>query len=282
MWTLDFETEAIEGNVSAFPPKPIGLAVRFPDGSKHYETDWERMGHILEEAWLQPKLFHNSKFDIAVAMHWFTFAMPEATTINDTQYLIFLDDPHAPSLSLKPSAQRLLGEAPTEQDTLRDWILAHVPGATKKNFGAYICKAPLEIVAPYAIGDVDRTYNLFEKLMPSIVQRGMNEAYRREQKLMPILYDAELRGLRVDMDALSQANSDMANALSETDYRIHKLLGYVFNVGANDELAAALEKAGVVKDWPLTPTGRRSVAKDALQKAVSNPEVLALLLYRRC
>lgn len=279
MRVLDFETEAIVGNTSAFPPKPVGLAVR--DGlRREYITDWEQMGHALAEAWHDDMLFHSAKFDVSVARHHFKLPAPDPLKVHDTTYLIFLNDPHAPSLSLKPSAARILGEPPVEQDILRDWILHNVEGATKKNFGAFIARAPKEIVGPYAIGDVDRTFRLYEKLMPEIKSKGMEEAYVREQLLCPILVDAEERGLRVDMPALSESVDTMTVALKECDSRIHKLLGYTFNVDSSDELAQALDKAGLVQDWPLTPTGRRSTAKDALQRAVTSPEVLALLLYR--
>lgn len=225
-------------------------------------------------------LFHSAKFDIAVVTHWFGFPEPDPLLVNDTTYLIFLDNPHAASLSLKPSAERILGQKPEEQDILRDWILGHVIGATKKNFGAYICRAPVEIVGPYAIGDVDRTHALFAHLMPKIIAQGMEAAYRREQLLCPILVDAEKRGLRVDMKGLEQSLVEMTAALKECDSRIYTLLGSTFNVDSSDELAQALGKAEMVESWPLTPTGKRSTAKDALQRAVSNKEVLALLLYR--
>lgn len=280
MWTLDFETEAIERNTSAFPPKPIGLAVRQPDGATHYETSTPRMYKALAMAWHDNMLFHSAKFDVSVARHWFKLPEPDPLNVHDTTYLIFLHDPHAPSLSLKLSAERILGEAPTEQDALRDWILRNVPGSTKKNFGAYICKAPVEIVAPYAIGDVGRTWRLYEKLMPEIEAKGMRKAYEREQLLMPILVGAERRGLRVDMQVLERSIVEMTAALGECDNRIYGFLGSTFNVASSDELAQALDKAGLVAEWPLTPTGKRSTAKDALQRAVANPEVLALLLYR--
>jgi len=280
MFTLDFETEAISGNTSAFPPKPVGLAVRQPDGAKYYETSWVGMGAALERAWSGDMLFHSAKFDVSVARHYFNLPPPDPLKVHDTTYLIFLHDPHAPNLSLKPSAERILGQKPEEQDALRDWILKHVEGSTKKNFGAFICKAPVEIVAPYAIGDVNRTFALYEHLMPKIEAQRMGEAYRREQLLCPILVDAERRGLRVDMPALEQSIKDMTAALKECDSRIFKALSCTFNVDSPDELAQALDKAGMVESWPLTPTGRRSTAKDALQRAVTNPEVLALLLYR--
>jgi DNA polymerase-1 len=281
MWVLDFETEAIVGNTSKFPPKPVGLAYRTPDGESDYTTEWAWMANILSNAWKENMLFHHSKFDVSVAMKWFSLPFPRnPLNVHDTQFLIFLHDPHAASLSLKPSAERILGEPPEERDELRDWILRNVPGATKKEWGAHISKAPVELVRPYALGDVGRTWRLFRTLHPIIVEKGMEEAYQREQLLMPILYEAELRGLRVDIDRLSGDIDKMDAAVKTADSRIFSILGSTFNVESSDELAQALDAAGAVKEWQLTPTGRRSMAKGALTSGVTNPELLALLLYR--
>lgn len=282
MWTLDFETEAIEGNTTRFPPKPVGLAIRDPYWVTAYITDWEQMRLCLQKVWSQPLLFHNAKFDIAVAMEWFELPYPpNVLNVHDTQFLIFLHEPHAPSLSLKPSAERILGLPPEEQNKLMDWIIRNVPGATKKSWGAFICKAPKELVAPYAIGDVERTHKLFEYLMPIIKDKGMVEAYIREQQLLPILMAAEKRGLRVDIKALEYAIDLMGQAIEETDKRLFSLLNSTpFNLSSSAELAQALDKAGIVKQWVLTPTGARSTAKDALRRCVANSEVLQLLLYR--
>jgi DNA polymerase-1 len=281
MWVLDFETEAIEGNTSKYPPKPVGLAIRESNSHEYYLTDWQAMRAACHEVWEQELLFHHSKFDVSVAMYWFGLPMPrDPLKVHDTQFLIFLHDPHADSLSLKPSAERILGEPPEEQDILKDWILRNVPGATKKNWGAFIAKAPVEIVELYALGDIGRTWRLFEKLYPLIREQGMLEAYQREQRLMPILYRAERQGLRVDTERLSKDIDLMDASIKSADARIHSILGCTFNVDSDEELAQALDSAGAVTQWKLTPTGRRSMAKGALTSGVNNPELLALLLYR--
>lgn len=280
MWTLDFETEAIENNVSKFPPAPVGLAVIAPDGDRDYLTDQSQIRNALVSAWNQPKLFHNGKFDVSVAMVAYGLPFPPALTVNDTQYLIFLEDPHAPSLSLKPSAERILGQAPEEANALADWIIRNVPEAKKSNWGAFIARAPVELVRPYALGDVDRTKALYDHLMPKIESKGMGGAYQREQHLLPILHRAEVRGLRVDLPALSLCIDQMDADLRRVDALIHTKFGQTFNLDSPDELASALDAAGMVTDWPLTPGGKRSVAKDALRGAMNNPEMLALLLYR--
>ncbi len=117
MFTLDFETHGIQPWPD-YPPKPVGLSVMFPDGSTQYlawghpsgnNTTEQSARELLQSCWHEELLFHNSSFDIEVAMKW--FGLPYPRKVDDTLFLLFLYDPHASSLSLKPSAKRILGIA---------------------------------------------------------------------------------------------------------------------------------------------------------------------------
>jgi len=167
--TFDFETQKIV-NGSPTPPKPVGVAVKKGKAKSKYYA-W---GHPVEnncteataaavvKALNLPKhhwIFHNAKFDVGVMMqHW--YMTPEAV-VDDTMIMAFLANPHAKSLALKTQAARVLNWPPDEQDALTEWIVANVKGATEKNAGAYIAQAPGKLVGKYAIGDVDRTYALY-------------------------------------------------------------------------------------------------------------------------
>jgi hypothetical protein len=79
--------------------------------------------------------------------------------------LAFLTDPFG-ELSLKPLAEKLLGEPPTEQEAVRDWLVKHgVCRANDKSWGAHISRAPGNLVGTYAIGDIKRTLGLFNHFM---------------------------------------------------------------------------------------------------------------------
>lgn len=170
MITLDFETEAIVGNPLVVPPRPVGLAIYWPSGIKEYIPDWDDMKLNWEAALTSSHdlLFHNAPFDLSVGCHYFSTSWPPWERIHDTMYLLFLADPYAFSLSLKPSAERYLDEPPEEQNKLHDWIVANIPEATKKNAGKFISLAPIELVRPYAIGDVVRTKGLYDHFARSL------------------------------------------------------------------------------------------------------------------
>lgn len=307
MITIDFETEGIDGNPVYNPPKPVGVSIKFgSDPSKYHawghptgnNTTFEKGRQALLEAldaapqgpgWLA----HNAPFESAVLRKWYGYVAPDPLLVHDTQYVLFLTDPYAFSFSLKPSAERVLGMAPEERDEVRDWLLANQPmkhkgitiadckeeSATRHAWGRYICLAPGELVGRYAEGDTDRTYLLWHHLMPQVLNNGMKEAYEREQYLQPILSESSLRGVRLDSERLAADIEKYRAAQKVSDDYIFSRLGE-FDLDKDAQLADALDRAGLITEWVLTPTGRRSVARKNLVGRVRDPELIKHLSYR--
>ena len=293
MLVADFETEAIVGNPVARPPVPVGLAVK-KQGKKPVYLHWghhdsvdgstqrQKAVAVLAEAKAnkEPILFHNAKFDVAVAAAHLGVDFDtgyDPLLIHDTMFQIFLKEPYANTFSLKPSSERILGIAPEEQDALRDWILAHVAGSTPKNFGAYIARAPASVVAPYAIGDITRTLALHNFLIDKIP----HAAYEREQRLRPILMESERRGVCVDQESLENDVATYEKTLVYCDEAIRRALKAPnCDLSKPQQMADALESAGLIGQWVLTPTGKRSVSRDNLEKAIADKPFLNLLQYR--
>jgi DNA polymerase I len=293
MLTIDFETGAIVGNPIFNPPKPVGVSIKHGALKSDYlawghptgnNTTFEKASSLLKTALARSHkaggwLAHNAPFECAVLRKWFNYQAPDPLLVHDTMYQLFLTDPYAFSLALKPSAERVLGLAPEEQTELMHWILSNVPQATKKDWGAYISKAPGDLVAKYACGDTDRTYALHAHLMPQILDAGMLPAYQREQRLAPILAQSTLHGVRVDCDKLDADIQIYTAAQAKAEEYIHGKLG-VFNIDSDAELADALDRAGMVTNWTLTPTGKRSTARKNLVGNVADPDLLHYLSYR--
>jgi DNA polymerase-1 len=286
---IDFETDAIEGNPSVRPPKPVGVALKRPGYKGRYFAWGHPEGNnqdgpgnavgIMQSHIDQgnPVLFHNGKFDTAVMLDHLGMTLPDDPTLmHDSMFQIFLYDPYAQTFSLKPSSERILGIKPDEADAVRDWVLAHIP-CKPSEWGAHIGKAPASIVGPYAIGDVDRTFKLWEFLRTKIPQ----VPYQREQRLMPIVQESERHGIRVDMEFLPRDLAKYEATLAACDRALRKVLKAPnINLDSGDELADALDAAGLVEQWVLTPTGKRSVARENLEAAVANPALRGLLGYR--
>jgi DNA polymerase I-like protein with 3'-5' exonuclease and polymerase domains len=281
MITIDFETHAIDG---ALPPKPVGVSVKMndqpsvylhwghPDGSNIAEEGAKR---IVADCFRSDEILcHNGKFDLSVAKYHWGLDFPQH--IHDTEFLLFLEDPHNDNLSLKPNSERLLGLPPVEQADLHDWIRANV--SKKGNPGAYIAKAPSYLVAPYACSDTDRTYEVFRVLHDKY--KGV--AYDREIELLPILAQSTLDGVRVDEAKLHEDIAFYRAVLEfEVDESIFSYLGSSgFNIDSDEELANAIDASHVEVEWVRTPAGKRSTSKENLPKALKDQYLLSLLRYR--
>lgn len=305
--TIDFETRPTEPRPD-YPPKPVGFSLRLAGERKtHYYAWGHPIGNncsladakrVLKSVWSSgtPLLFQNGKFDVDVAeVHMGVKPITDAVKIHDTMFLLFLTDPHAMSLSLKPSAERVLGMAPTERDDVARWLVTHqdelkreglLPANEKKitmsNSGKWICLAPGDLVGKYADGDVLRTYKLFRKLYPEVVARGMLPAYQREQKLMPIMLNNEREGMLCDIRRLTRETKMYESALITADEWIRDMLGVPdLNIDSDADLAEALDSAGIVTEWALTKTGKRSTSKKNMKvEHFNNADVAAVLGYR--
>lgn len=300
---IDFETIGIDDRPN-YPPAPVGVSIK-PYGklSKYYawghasgnNCSWGEAREALRQVWLNDEgiLFQHGKFDIDVAEVHMGLPPPSWDKVHDTLFLLFLDDPNQQELGLKPSAQRLLGLAPDEQDAVSEWLITNqpIPGvkisrskASEHYFGRYVAYAPGELVGQYAVGDTDRAAAVFELLWPKTEARGMLEAYDRERELVRILLEMERDGIRVDLKRLRHDVDAYTYWQGEVDQWVIKALKApkTINLNSGDELMAAMVAAGKVdEDAALrTKTGKLQTNKDALLKSVSDTVLLSMLRYR--
>jgi DNA polymerase I-like protein with 3'-5' exonuclease and polymerase domains len=274
--TVDFETEAID-NRPRYPPKPVGISIKergkkprywaFGHPTKNNCTEAEAK-RALKAVYAtgEPLLYQNGAFDVEVADEHWDLRPKSYDLVNDLMYLLFFRNPHSRSFSLKPSAEKYLGMPPEEQDAVRQWLIDN--GVVKKNqkdWGAYICKAPGDIVGTYSNGDTIRTEKLWDHLVPWCNEHDVWDAYRREQQLMPILLRNSKEGLRINVRRLARDIKLYEAAQQKAMAWLQKRLKTPnLNPDSGNELADALEKCEVVTEFAATPTGLRSVAKDTM------------------
>lgn len=307
---MDFETEEIEGRPK-YPPQPVGVSIE-PWGQKGRYYAW---GHptknncskadavrALKTAYKDARgngglLFHNSKFDWDVAEVWMElmgFSI-DHREVHDTQFIMFLLDPHAYDLGLKPMAAKHLGIEPGERDAVKDWLFEHfadlkrdglVPSTAKitnGNWGAYISKAPGDLVGKYATGDTLRTRKLFAWGYPQVVEMGMLPAYQREQRLMPILLRNEREGMRCDLPALERDYKMYETALVKVDQWLSKKLKHdgPLPFTSPAKMAEILDSNGIITEWTLTPSGQKSMSKKVLKASMYHDKQVFLALGYR-
>lgn len=296
---IDFESWAIQPRPK-YPPKPVGVAIKLPRKKARYyawghptknNCTFEQAKYALELALLgdRPVVFHNAKFDLAVLEEGMGVCLPDKERVHDTMILAHLNDPYEPTFALKPLSEKHLGLPPEERDAVRDWLVENgVCKAGAKDWGASIAMAPGDLVGAYAIGDVDRTLGLYKKYALSIEERGMSAAYERERFLIPLLHENEKQGVRVDRERLLTDVREYQAAMETVEAWLRKRLkAPTLNLGADQQLADALDKAGVVTEFGMTPPsktypqGQRSVSKKNLRKSMFSDERVFLALGYR-
>lgn len=295
---VDFETEAIKPRPH-YPPKPVGVAIRSPDGRRKYYAFGHPTGNnstvgtarrALKEAYeADHVVMHFAGFDLDVAACHMGLAPPKR--VDDTLFLAFLKDPDARELGLKPLAEKDLGREATERDELSEWIQTNVKECKRspKKWGEYIARAPGELTGMYAIGDIDMTYALYKKYLPEIKERGMYGAYKRELKCLSLTMEMERSGLRVHRKRLKEAQQVFAQMNSDCLKRIAKRLRINpkdmkspenkkgFNLNSSDQLADAIMRAGKFDSTTKTPSGKISTKMENLRVDCNDKTLINLL-----
>ena len=298
---VDFETEGIEDRPE-YPPAPVSCGI-WADG----KYVWLCWGHptgnnctkaearrVLKKYWKKYRCcFHNSAFDIDVGDTHLGLGIPPE--FDDTEFLAFLHNPREVSLALKKLAVVHLGMNPDEQDELREWIIENYmkPNGLKKlsEWGAYICEAPGKLVGKYCKGDLIRTMKLFRLFLPYVVKCGMREAYERELALVRIKLKMERHGVNTAHNRIKKDLPKFRAAHEDAHKLIYKKLGITpayeadcpkgfFNMDSGNQLADALENAGMVDEWYMTdpskthPEGQRSTSGDNLRAVIKDKSFL--------
>ena len=289
--TVDFETGGIELRPE-YPPVPVGAAIRWPGKRSKYlawghpcenNTTKSVARRELRDAWRHPGgvLFHNAAFDLAVGEVHLDLPWLSWDRFEDTKLLAFLADPYNRNISLKPLAELHLGMPPDEQNELREWICANVPEAKRKpsTWGAYICRAPGGLVGRYARGDVDRTYGLWTHFLPT--RAAMPEAYERERRILEVLEEMSNVGFPVD-PRIEQIFAEAPKQRHRVEAWLRRRLGVgkTFDLQKREQLADAIEDAGMLDEWIETKTGKRSLAHDDFALVCQDKQFAAAMHQR--
>lgn len=307
---IDSETDAIDDRPH-YPPSPISVSIRWPGKKSSYHAWGHATANNSTKAQCKRELveaykhsdgvcFQNAKFDVDVFETHLGLKPPPPEKVHDTLYLLFLKDPDAGTLELKPAVQRLLGREPDERNAICEWLLQHQPvrgvkiSSSRQSdhyFMNYLKHAPGNVVGLYANADVDGAGDLFPVLYKEIRDRGMLGAYDRERRLMPYMLAAERRGLRVDSKRLYADLEAYEGLLQRLDQWLRKKLRIdeSVNLDSNKQLLPVLLSGGWVEEGLLVQTAKSgqngraiqySTAKDSLAPAMQDKQLAAIFQYR--
>lgn len=284
MIVLDYETMPIEPFRPAYPPQPVGVAIKWGDEPGRYFSGDEALAEVARAySSSEPILFHNAKFDMHVAEEKHGMRPLGWRRTHDSMVMAFLNDPYAQKIDLKTLDARYCGGTNADVNEMHAWIMEHkgeleaaypqYGRVTMKAVGAWIFAVPEEMRARYAIEDVERASRVFKYLAPRVRDQGMWGAYEREMKLMPTLIANERAGLHVATEQLGEDIERYREALIFTDEWVRmKLRAPELNLDADKDVIQALLSAGEVREHELPrtkpskthPNGQISANKEAL------------------
>ena len=119
---------------------------------------------------------------------------------------------------------------------------------------------------------------VFDRIYADLDSQGVLNVYREiELPLMPILYDMERTGFKVDVDVLNALGDKFTTELNQITKDIYDYAGEEFNVNSPKQLANILfDKLGLPTDK------KRSTAQDKLEHlSLLHPIVPYILRYRK-
>jgi DNA polymerase I len=113
-------------------------------------------------------------------------------------------------------------------------------------------EVPLDRAAAYGAEDPDIALRLWHILRPRLRPAKALGLYERvERRLVPVLIDMEIAGVKVDADDLRLMSADFAARMEAIEADIHAMAGHPFNLGSPKALGE------VLFDEMKLPGGRR-------------------------
>lgn len=244
---------------------PLGVAIATAAGASFY-VDLEnfaddraeavtQLGDILSNGFL-PKCTHDLKCSLAV-LHKLGIE-PEAVE-DDTMIAAYLLDSSRPKYDLQTLAQINLPGAPDSDEIPEGW--------TENQFRT--------------TANADFAFQLAPLLRNKIIEDGLEQIYTEiELPLVPVLFEIEMAGLKVDVENLNETSEFLKGEIEKLSEKIFELAGREFNVNSPKQVGEVLQELNI-ETRHKTPTGKISTSKDALEEIGETYEIANLIIEYR-
>lgn len=127
----------------------------------------------------------------------------------------------------------------------------------------------------------DLTFQLTHILKEKIKEDDLEKVYRQiELPLVPILYEMEMAGMKVDSEALKDFSDYVLVEMEQLRHKIYALAGQEFNINSPKQVAEIFQKLNI-KTKKKTSTGQLSTSKDILNELSEEYEIARLLAEYR-
>ena len=224
---------AVEGWQGYYPFKHQGGGNMIPDQVLKYMKDVCALP--------SRKIFHNAQYDVGWLQH---MGIKVNGEIVDTMIAAGVINENRWSYSLNALAKDYLGELKSEND-LNEAAKDH--GIDPK---AEMWRLPAEHVGFYAEQDARLTYLLWQRFKPELQNQSLTTVWELENKLLPILIQMRMKGVRVDVEKANQLKLEFQNQEKEYLQKIKQLVGKDIDIWAARQIGEAYDRLGL--DYPRT------------------------------
>lgn len=127
----------------------------------------------------------------------------------------------------------------------------------------------------------DFAFQLASRLSQKIKENHLEKIYREiELPLVPILYQIEMTGMKVDVQVLREFSSFISAEIEKTANRIYEIAGKFFNINSPKQVAEVLQDLNI-QTGKKTATGQVATSKDILSELASEHEIAKLIVEYR-
>ena len=218
----------------------------------------------------QPKFGANLMYDL-------DFLASEGVVVRGKFYDVMTAEPLIDEnlfrYDLDSIAKRRVGEG-KKNDALYHWCAATYGGEPNSKQRKNIWRAPPSLVGPYAEADAYLPKQIFDAQWKIIQEQDLEQIFRTEQRLIPMLLAMRQRGVRVDLEAAGQLDHDLTKQMEI----LQNTLPSGIEIWAAETIATAFDGLGL--KYPRTGAGKPSFRKDWLMNH-ANPIAQTIGTLRR-
>lgn len=171
------------------------------------------------------------------------------------------------SVSLDACAERHLGEH-KETSLLYQWCADYYGGKSNDRQRKNIYRSPPSLAGPYAEADATLPLRIVEKQWRILAERGLEELFSLENRLIPLLVAMRRAGVSVDIPFAERLYDEMGQQRAIMERELRDMIGFDVNVNSGDDLKRAFDAHGL--RYNTTANGKASFTAPFLQ-SVEHP-----------
>jgi DNA polymerase-1 len=219
---------------------------------------------MLEDASVL-KVLHNAKYDLEVLCRPENGAIAVAP-VDDSMMISYAMDAGRHGQGMDELSNLHLGHTPVSYDSVTG------TGRGRISFA----QVPLDKATAYAAEDADVTLRLWALLKPRLREAKALALYEQvERRMVGILRDMEIAGIKVDAGELARIGEDFSEKLVIYERQCHELAKRPFNVGSPKQLGEILFDEMGLKGGKKGKTGAYSTDASVLEELAAQGVELA-------